>query len=94
MAKASITSELEAAVMTVTGLAPFSTHPHHRRWLAVRDTLTDIEAVLQTIEAFRPGLLLTLESAALIELQVVHEKPLPVVDALIARHCRRKEPLR
>lgn len=94
MDKASFVKDLGLAIRHLELVRPFSTSPDARRWQLAMDDLTSAEAVLLTIEAFRPGLLRALESAAVEELQVEHSDPMPVISALIGRYCKRRERLR
>ncbi len=94
MAKASISTDLTLAIQALEHFAPYSTHPEVRLWKAATGALREIEAVLLTMEAFAPGKLRMLESAACEELQVEHDEPIPEITALVGRYCSKRERLR
>lgn len=94
MAKASITTDLSLAIQALTRFTPYSTHPEHRAWKAALMNLRGVEAILITIEAYAPGRLRLLESAAIEELQVVHEDPIPEISDLVERYSKKREPMR
>lgn len=53
------------------------------------ETLLEVESIVETIDAFKPGLLRAVESSALEEMQVIHAKPPAEVTALIQRYVGR-----
>ncbi len=94
MAKSNLSTELARAIADLERFAPFSTHSKRRPWREALASLQNIDAVLRTIEAFRPGVLHTLEAAAEVELQVEHDAPIPAITALVKRYSSRRESLR
>lgn len=94
MNKATFVTDLSRSIQHLELVKPVSAAPEARLWRRVVEDLKSTEAVLLTVEAFRPGLLRALESAAIEELQVEHLDPLPAISALIGRYCKRRERLR
>lgn len=101
MAKPVILRDLRGVIEALDVLRPYSLTPtahaagaQRAAWRNVLRDLRGIEAVLITIDAFKPGILSALESAAIEELQVERGDPPTEITALISRYCRRKEPLR
>jgi len=94
VAKASITTDLGSALEALEHFAPFSTHPDRRLWKSIILNLHEIEAVLLTMEAFAPGKLRMMETAACDELHVEHSDPIQEVSDLVDRYCSKRERLR
>lgn len=94
MAKPGIILDLTKAITALEGARPYSTSPDAKAWRDALTRLKTIEAILVTMDAFRPGVLKTLESAALDELQVAHADPIQAVSDLVDRYCKRRERLR
>ena len=94
MAKPALLIDLSTAIEGLSRVQPYSTRSEAVIFRGSIERLKDVEAVLMTIQAFRPGLLSTLEASALEELQVLHEEPLPEISALVDRYCKKREKLR
>lgn len=94
MAKASISADLSLAISALETFAPYSTHPERRAWKAAMLNLRGVEAILLTMEAFAPGKLRMLEAAAVEELQVEHDDPIPEISDLVERYSKKREPMR
>jgi hypothetical protein len=88
VAKARFAYNLSDVVIALRELKPrFSTQ---RRALEdIIETLLEVEGIVETIEAFRPGVLSALESNAAVEMQVIHDKVPREVSALIGRYTKR-----
>lgn len=88
MAKARFAYNLSDAILSLRELKPrFSTQ--RRAIDDIVETLLEVEAIVETIEAFRPGVLRAVESTATEEMQVLHDRVPPEVTALIQRYVGR-----
>lgn len=94
MAKPSILTDLALSILALEKIRPYSSAPDARVWRGVINNLKGIEAVLLTIDAFKPGTFRALVAAAIEEMQVEHDDPTPEVTDLVGRYCKKREPLR
>lgn len=94
MAKPSILTDLALTIHGLERIRPYSTSVDARIFRGALNNLKGLEAVLLTIDAFKPGTFRALVAAACEELQVEHDDPPLEVTDLIDRYCKRKEPLR
>ena len=94
MAKSDIFSDLARTIAELEGARPYSASPQARVWKSAIQNLRGIEAVLLAMDAFKPGVLITLEAAAVEELQVRHADPIQAVTDLVDRYCSKRERLR
>lgn len=94
MAKPSILTDLALAIQGLERVRPYSTSVDARVWRAALTNLKGVEAVLLTVDAFKPGVFRALVAAAIEELQVEHDDPIPEITDLVGRYCKKREPLR
>jgi hypothetical protein len=86
MANAAFLIDLSNAIRVLKDLKP--TYSVQRdRWRALVKQLEETEAVVQAIEAYAPGYLRAIESAALEEMQVIHDQAPLEVTELIERYA-------
>jgi hypothetical protein len=89
-----LNQEVTIAIASLMRFAPFSTQPEFKVWRDTIGSLKEVQAALQLIDAFKPGLLNTLVAAAYDEIRADQGTPMPEISALIARYAKRREPLR
>jgi hypothetical protein len=75
-------------------MRPYSTSLDARPFRVALNNLKGLEAVLLTVDAFKPGTFRALVAAACEELQVEHDEPPREVTDLIKRYCSKLERLR
>jgi hypothetical protein len=88
VAKAAFTVDLGHAIEDAQDLQAIYRAPRKAIGNLIAD-LQEVAAVLETIEAYKPGLLASLEAHALEELQVIHDDPPPEIIDLIGRYVGR-----
>ncbi len=94
MAKPSILTDLALAIQGLERIRPYSTSVDARVFRGALNNLKGIEAVLLTVDAFKPGTFRAMIAAAIEELQVEHDEPIPEITDLVGRYCKKREPLR
>lgn len=94
MAKPSILTDLSHAIRDLERMRPYSTSPDARVYRTILYNLKGLEAVLLTVDAFKPGTFRALVAAACEELQVEHDDPPAEITELIERYCSKRERLR
>lgn len=92
--KSGLNQELTIAIASLMRFTPFSTSPDYKVWKDTLSGLREVQAGLELLDVFRPGLVNAMLDTAYEEARIGSGEAPPEISALIGRYCRRREPLR
>lgn len=81
--------DIAQAQSTLARFAPFSTSSEYPIWKDLMDSLTEVRAALDLVDAYKPGIIDTLVAAAYEEACVRKDPPPDAIAALIERYTTR-----
>lgn len=93
--KSGLNEALTIAMASLMRYAPYSTSSDFRVWKDTMMSLREVQAGLELMDIYRPGLVNALiEDAYATEKASRAQNILPEISALIDRYCSRREPMR
>lgn len=85
---------LTVAIASLMRFTPYSTSSDFKVWRDAVRSLHEVQAGLELMDVYRPGLVNALLDNAYEDLRLTQEEPPREISELVGRYCRRREPLR
>ncbi len=92
--KSGLNEALTIAMASLMRYAPYSTSSDFKVWKDTMMSLREVQAGLELVDLYRPGLVNVLVEDAYHEAQANRGRVPQEISALIGRYCSRREPMR
>lgn len=92
--RSGLNQALTVGIASLLRFTPYSTSPDYKVWRDTIKGLQEVQAGLEALDAFRPGIVDALVDTAYEEARIGQGDAPKEISALIGRYCTRREKLR
>jgi hypothetical protein len=92
--RSGLNQALTVGIASLLRFTPYSTSPDYKVWKDTLEGLREVQAGLEIVDAFRPGIVDALVDTAYEEARIGQGDAPKEISALIGRYCTRREKLR